>query len=181
MKKASVDVADHCLPESALTAAFDVHRAQLTRFLRLRCGLENVDDLLQQVWLKAHAANASVERPLAYLYRIADRLVLDDRRGIARSRSRDGDWGYVNDRLSETVEAPTAERTLIARQRLTAADAALRAVGDRAAQIFRRYRIDGVEQYRIAEEFGISVSTVEKDLRKTYTALLLLQERFDEE
>lgn len=169
------------LPDNILTAAFMEHRAQIARFLRLRCGAENVEDLLHETWLKALAVEVGVERPLPYLYRIADRLVLDARRGAARGRARDGDWGYVHGRLSEAAEAPVAERTLIARERLSAVEEALREVGDRAARIFRRYRIDGVDQRDIAKEIGVSVSTVEKDLRKAYDALLSLRERFDEE
>lgn len=176
MKNANIDV-----PDSDLIATFMTHRMQIARFLRLRCGVENVDDLLHEVWLRAHSVDIFIERPLPYLYRIADRLVLDTRRGTARGRSRDRDWGDVHDRLSETVEAPVAERTLIARERLKATDAALNAAGARAARIFRRYRIDGVDQRGIAQELGISVSTVEKDLRKAYHALLTLRERFDEE
>lgn len=176
MENASVNVI-----ESDLIAAFMAHRTQLARFLRLRCGEEGVEDILHELWLKAQAVEAPIDRPLAYLYRMADRLVLDLRRGAARGRARDGDWGYVHERFSETVVQPTAERTLIARERLGAADAALKAVGDRAARIFRRYRIDGVDQRGIAEELGVSVSTVEKDLRKVYDALLSLRERLDEE
>jgi RNA polymerase sigma factor (sigma-70 family) len=167
--------------DGELIRAFMDHRAQLARFLRLRCGAENVDDLLHELWLKARAVDTEVERPLAYLYRMADRLVLDERRGATRGRSRDGDWGYVHDRLSEAVEQPLAERTLIARERLSAADKALAAVGERPARIFRRFRVDGVDQREIARELGVSVSTVEKDLRKAYDALLSLRESLDEE
>jgi len=176
VENANIDV-----KESDLVTAFMTHRAKLARFLRLRCGEENVDDLFHELWLKARAVETPIDRPLAYLYRMADRLVLDGRRGAARGRSRDRDWGYVHDRLSEAVEPPTAERTLIARERLTAADAALKGVGERAARIFRRYRIDGMDQRGIAQELGVSVSTVEKDLRKAYDALLSLRERLDEE
>lgn len=167
--------------ESVLVAAFMAHRAQLARFLRLRCGEEGVEDILHELWLKAQAVDTLIDRPLPYLYRMADRLVLDGRRGVARARTRDGDWAYIHERLSETAVQPTAERTLIARERLEATVAALNGVSERATRIFRRFRIDGLSQLAIAEELGISVSTVEKDLRKAYDALLTLRERFDEE
>ncbi|GAA0294992.1 hypothetical protein GCM10009087_00910 [Sphingomonas oligophenolica] len=176
MENASFDVR-----ESDLIAAFMAHRAQLARFLRLRCGEDGVEDILHELWLKAQAVDTPIDRPLAYLYRMADRLVLDGRRGAARGRTRDSDWGYIHEQLSETVVQPIAERTLIARERLDAADAVLKSVGDRAARIFRHYRIDGMDQRGIAQELGVSVSTVEKDLRRVYDALLSLRERFDEE
>jgi len=157
------------------------HQGRLKRFISIRCGNENVDDLVHELWLKARAVDSPIEKPLAYLYRMADRLVLDSRRGASRGRSRDSDWAYVHERLSEAVEHPIAERSLIAREGLIAASAALTSVSARAARIFRRYRIDGMEQRAIADELGVSVSTVEKDLRKAYDALLSLRERLDEE
>jgi RNA polymerase sigma-70 factor (ECF subfamily) len=167
--------------DSDLIIAFMTHRVRLARFISVRCGNENVEDLVHELWLKAQAVNAPIEKPLAYLYRMADRLVLDSRRGASRGQSRDRDWAYVHEQLSEAVEHPVAERTLIAREALAAVNAALKTAGDRAARIFRRYRIDGVDQRSIAEELGVSTSTVEKDLRKAYDALLSLRERLDEE
>jgi RNA polymerase sigma-70 factor (ECF subfamily) len=167
--------------ESDLLTVFMANKSRLTRFISLRCGNEDVGDLVHELWLKAQAVQKSVEKPLAYLYRMADRLVLDSRRGASRSQSRDRDWGHANARLSEEIEPAVAERSLLAREQLDAVEAALRAVGDRAARIFRRYRLDGIDQRGIAQELGVSISTVEKDLRKSYDALLLLQERFDEE
>ncbi|WP_291836826.1 hypothetical protein, partial [Brevundimonas sp.] len=63
----------------------------------------------------------------------------------------------------------------IAVQALAAVEARLAAVGDPAAAIFRRHRIDGVTQRRLAEEFGMGLSTIEKHLRKVYAALLDLE------
>jgi RNA polymerase sigma-70 factor (ECF subfamily) len=48
-------------------------------------------------------------------------------------------------------------------------------------KIFRRSRIDGIAQRAIAEEFGVSISTVEGDLRAIYRVLAELRERLDEE
>ena len=48
------------------------------------------------------------------------------------------------------------------------------------AAIFRRHRVDEVPQRKIAEEFGVSLSTVESDLRRAYRALAELKERMDE-
>jgi RNA polymerase sigma-70 factor (ECF subfamily) len=55
------------------------------------------------------------------------------------------------------------------------------ALGQRAAAIFRRHRIDGVGQRDIAQEFGVSISTVESDLRRAYRAVIETRRRFDEE
>jgi RNA polymerase sigma-70 factor (ECF subfamily) len=105
--------------------------------------------------------------------------VLNLARDAARARVRDAEWGYVNNRDRDAVEMPLAERTLLANEQLVLVDKTLLNLGQRAAGIFRRYRIDGVEQRRIAEEFGVSLSTVEKELSRAYEALLALGSRRD--
>jgi RNA polymerase sigma-70 factor (ECF subfamily) len=168
-------------PEGNLISTFMANRERLARFIGLRCGGADVDDLVHELWLKVSGAEASIEKPLAYLYRMADRLVMDSRRGASRSRSREGDWAHAHGRLSDAVEPALAERRILARERLRGVDEALRATGERAALIFRRYRLDGVSQRDIAEELGVSISTVEKDLRKIYDALLSIGDHADEE
>jgi RNA polymerase sigma-70 factor (ECF subfamily) len=164
------------LEDNELTKTLLANRTAITRFVALRCGRADVEDLVHELWLKAHQVETKVEKPLGYLYRMADRLVMDSHRGAARSRIRDRDWAFIHNRLSEATELPIGERGLIARIQLQDAEAALRAIGERASRIFRRYRIDGIDQRSIALEFGISISTVESDLRKCYQALLVLQE-----
>lgn len=166
--------------ETALVKTFMTHREALARFLRLRSGSDTVDDLLQELWLKARASDLSdqiVGKPLAYLYRMAHSLIIDTQRGASRARLRDHDWGYVHGRLGDAGEPAQAERGLIARDELRMIDAALELVGPRAASIFRRYRLDEIDQRAIAGEMGVSISTVEKDLRKIYDALLQVRER----
>ncbi|WP_312689103.1 RNA polymerase sigma factor, partial [Brevundimonas nasdae] len=68
-----------------------------------------------------------------------------------------------------------AERRLMAVQLLAKVEARLSDLGDPAAAIFRRHRIDGLTQRRIAEEFGMGLSTVEKHLRRAYAAILDLE------
>ena len=55
----------------------------------------------------------------------------------------------------------------------------LAALGSRAEAIFRRYRLDEVTIDQVAREFGVSRSTVEKDLQKAYRALLALRRTDD--
>ena len=60
-------------------------------------------------------------------------------------------------------------------------ETALHGIGDRAYHILRRFRVDEIGQRQIAEELGVSLSTVEKELRKAYDALAALKERLDED
>ena len=68
----------------------------------------------------------------------------------------------------------------MAREQLARAEAVLADVGDRAAAVFRRHRLDGIGQRQIAAEMGVSLSTVESDLRKAYRAMIALRRTFDE-
>jgi RNA polymerase sigma factor (sigma-70 family) len=171
---------------AGLSSVFLENRQPLSAFLRARLGrgvdAAEVDDLMQELWLKACAVDpAGVDNPRSYLFRIAHNLVLNRSRDLARRRDREAAWGYMHGRDRDGVEAATAERGLVARERLAAIEEALRGVGERAARIFRRYRIDGIDQRSIAAELNVSLSTVEKDLRAAYTALLALKGDSDED
>jgi RNA polymerase sigma-70 factor (ECF subfamily) len=77
-------------------------------------------------------------------------------------------------------DAPSAERRIMGMEHARLAAEAIDALGPRAAAIFRAHRIEEVPQRRLAEQFGVSLSTVESDLRKAYAALAALKERIDE-
>jgi RNA polymerase sigma-70 factor (ECF subfamily) len=164
-----------------LAAAFIAERPKVVRFIALRCGNDDVDDLVHELWLKVQLVDRFIDRPLPYIFRMADRLVLDRRRGVSRQRERDNDWVYINDRLSTASEPAIAETRLIARERLDAVRQALYASGPRASMAFRLHRLDGMEQRDIAQSLGVSLSTVEKDLRKVYDLLLSVRETFEED
>lgn len=164
---------------AGLEAAFLANRGALLRFLRARGAGEAAEDLLQDMWLKiADARPGPVATPLAYLYRMADRLMIDRYRSVRQASVREQAWGELQ---ADGAEMPDAERQLAAIQ-LAALVAVLldRLEPPRVGQIFRRHRVDGVSQRQIAEEFGVSLSTVESDLRRAYRALAEFRERTDE-
>ena len=159
---------------------FVANREKLAAFLRARLGPNggaDVDDLMQELWLKVAAVDpADICNPRSYLFQAAHNLALNRARDRARRLDREAHWRYVAVGEGDGVEDAVAERNLLAREQLAAIDAALRSDGKRAARIFRRSRIDGIDRKRIAMEFNVSLSTVEKDLRAAYRALLLLKD-----
>lgn len=165
---------------SGLEAVFMENRAALLRFLRARGAGEGAEDLLQEMWIKASAgASGPIADPLSYLYRIANNLMLDRRRADVRGQKRDQAWHDLAGGELGVSDAPSGERVLIAREQLAAADAALKALGERTDFVFRRFRIEGASQRAIADELGISLSAVEKHIQKAYRALIELRRRFD--
>lgn len=168
---------------SGLSAIFLENRPALLRFLRARGAGEDAEDLLQDIWLKLEAKHLGpVLDPLPYLYRMANNLMLDRYRSATRRERREQDWadgaGGVMADPSENM--PIDERMIVS-QRLEEARNVLRALGPRVEMVFRRFRIEGVGQRMIAQELGVSLTTVEKDLQKAYRAMLSLRARFDTE
>lgn len=175
-----------CDDALGLAEAFLTYRQQLVAFIRARCRGDadgpEVEDLLHELWLRCRTVDtAEIADPRSYLFRMAHNLVVDRGRNAQRGRRYEDAWDYTHSRAGGGSEPPVAERRLIARERLVEIDRALNAVGARAAWIFRRYRIDGELQAAIAAELGVSLSTVEKDLRKAYEAVVAVRELADDE
>ncbi|MBB4858812.1 RNA polymerase sigma-70 factor (ECF subfamily) [Novosphingobium chloroacetimidivorans] len=160
-------------PRAGLEAAFLDNRDKLLRFLRARGAGDSAEDLVQEVWLKIAAGPPGpVAAPLSYLFRTADLLMIDRFRSSRQSGVRDRDWGELNAGDPPGVaNEPSAERSIAAAQEAASVLAMLERLGPRVAAIFRRHRIEGEAQKVVAEKLGISVSTVEADLRTAYRAL----------
>lgn len=167
---------------SGLEAAFLENRDGLVRFLRARGAGDAAEDLVQEVWLKISRSNPGpVGAPLPYLYRTADRLMIDRFRAARTAGARDQQWNETQfDATAGVSPEPSAERRITAAQEAASVLALLDSLGPRAARIFRRHRIDGVPQKTVAAECNVSLSTVESDLRIAYRALNEWKGRQDE-
>lgn len=158
---------------TGIEAVFLANRGRLVRFLIARGAGDAAEDLVQDVWLKVSVRmDGPISDPLAYLFRAADTLMIDRYRSRRQAERRDQAWADARE-----DHEPTADRAVAARQEVTAVAETLAALGTRKETVFRRARIDGVPQRQIAAELGISVSTVESDLRIACRALADLQER----
>jgi RNA polymerase sigma-70 factor (ECF subfamily) len=171
-------------PCGGLKAAYTEHRAGLARFLAARrVPAEEAEDLLQDLYVKLDGLHTGpIAEPRAYLFRMLDNLLLDQRRSAARRKGREELWMSTQDGTeSGRDESPSAEAILMARQKLDMVLAALNELPQRTVEIFRYYRIDDWPQKRIAGHFGISVSAVEKHLQRAYRAVAEIQQQVDED
>lgn len=168
---------------NGLSAIFLANRAQLLRFLRARGAGEDAEDLLQDMWMKLEAKDLGpVADPLPYLYRMANNLMLDRYRSTVRRGRREQDWAEGGAGvMADPADAVAVDEKMILEERLEQARAVLRSLGPRVEMVFRRFRIEGVGQRVIAEELGVSLTTVEKDLQKAYRAMLTLKQQLDTE
>lgn len=167
---------------SNLEQAFLDQRPRLLRFLAARGAGDAAEDLLQELWLRlAAASDPQAACGLAYMMRAADRLMIDRYRSEKQATAREKAWAETQPGLADNVAPdPGPERAIAARQQVALVQKALGEVGTRAAAMFRRHRIDGLSQRQIADEFGVSLSTVESDLRRVYARIVDLRRTFDE-
>jgi len=167
---------------SGLSAVLIANRGPILRFLRARGAGEDAEDILQELWLKIDRLEAEgpIADPRAYLFRMADNLMHDRVRASMRRSNREQAWTEAGFDPAGHDETPSAERTLVARQRLRRVEMALATLGERTQIIFRRFRLEGITQSRIAQEEGISVSAVEKHLQRAYRVVATLVDEDDD-
>jgi RNA polymerase sigma factor (sigma-70 family) len=161
--------------------AFLEHRPALLAFLiRMGAG-DAAEDVLQDLWMHLPADDAGIRAPRSYLFRMAHSLVIDRERSRRQATRRDAVWlNATGPAIPERSEAPSADRIIEARQAAVLAFDAVAREGERVARIFRRHRIDGLTQREVAAELGVSIGTVEGDLRRAYAALRAFRHEYDE-
>jgi RNA polymerase sigma factor (sigma-70 family) len=154
-----------------LASLFDNHRAELLRFLRARTGSpELAEDLLQDLWIKASEyAAGPIANGRAYLFRMANNLVLDRARARSRAMARDRHWleqNGITDGLAEDRADPAlpADETLARQQEAEILQQAINQLPAGAKRALVLYRLKGHGHLEVAQIMGISRSGVEKHL-----------------
>lgn len=146
------------------------HEGMLRRFIALRIGGgADVDDLVHEVFLRfaRRPPDEGVERLDSYLFQTAANLIRDRAR---RQQVRRLAAPEIEEDAAAQVPA-TPEQTLIDRETLTQVRQALADLPERTRHVFLLYRIDGLRHQAIADALGVSISTVEKDVRRAMAHL----------
>jgi len=170
------------MDKAELQSVFLANRDRLHHFLRARALDDSeAEDCLQEIWLRILGARVgTIKEPLSYLYRMADNMVIDLRRGARRRADRERAWASRIPGVPEDIDPyPGADEAITARERLAAVQSAIAPLPARTREIFRKFRLEGISQKEIASEFGITVSAVEKQLQKAYAAVLQAASEFD--
>jgi RNA polymerase sigma-70 factor (ECF subfamily) len=153
---------------SAILHEFRASKAALRRFMwRFFPRGQDVDDLLQETFLRAYAAEAqrTILLPRAYLFRTAKHVALNEiarRKNSATQAVEDFDDPAV---VGSDTQAGV-EQQVEARQRLALFAEALAALPDQCRRVLVLKKIEGLSQREIAAKLGIAESTVEKHLAK---------------
>lgn len=155
-----------------LATLLQIHRAELLRFLTARCGAaDEAEDVLQDMWFRVTAQSSGpITNGRAYLFRVANNLVLDRSRARHRAMRRERLWLEAEDggatplpeERADPAELP--EEKLVREQEEQALRGAIAALPDGARRALRLYRFEGLGHKEIAETLRISRSGVEKHL-----------------
>jgi RNA polymerase sigma-70 factor (ECF subfamily) len=155
------------MSDQGLKAVFGEARPMLLRLLVARLGnREDAEDALQDLWLRIdQLGDRPIAQPTAFLYRAAANIATDRRIAALRRSARETGWLDVQ---PQGEEYPDAERALIARERLQRVEAAIAAMPERMRAALIMFRFEARPQRDIAEHLGITISGVEKLLRRAY-------------
>lgn len=151
--------------------------ALLAYFLRRVPSPAEAEDLAHDVFLRLAGV------PLEQL-RSADAYIFHVAANLLRDRARR--WKVRNDYATTQVAAVDAqelelhaldpERIEVARRSLAALVARLMELPERTREIFILYRVENVARRNIAQAYGLSLSTVEKEVARATAYLMLHRE-----
>ncbi|URD61735.1 RNA polymerase sigma factor [Sphingomonas sp. KRR8] len=156
---------------AGLKAVFLAQRPLLLRMLTARLqSAADAEDVLQDLWLKLdQIGSRPISAPGPLLFRAATNLATDRRIAASRRAARDSAWAQYQ---PGPDEMPGIERAMLARETVEQANQVIERMPPRMAAALRLFRIEGRGQREIAEQLGVSVSAVEKLLRKAYHQIL---------
>ncbi|MGJ7530102.1 RNA polymerase sigma factor [Variovorax sp. GB1P17] len=155
------------MPDSiraSLRALFLARYAQFRKHLQIRLGSEDLaNDALQEAYLRVEntTVRSEVRYPSAYLFRIALNAAEDQRKSNARLLNA----GEVEELYDMADEMADPARGAEARNELEALERAMAELPRRRRAIVYAARVDEMPHKDIAVRYGISVRTVEKELR----------------
>jgi RNA polymerase sigma factor (sigma-70 family) len=142
----------------------------LRRYFAKRVPGNQIDDLIQEVFLRlqAHHANAPIEHLDRYLFTVAASVLTDQ----ARRRAVRHDSAHESfEERHHPVEERSPERVLLDREDLDVVMQAIEALPVRTRDLFVLHRFEEMSGSRIAVALGLSVSAVEKHIMRALQSL----------
>jgi RNA polymerase sigma-70 factor (ECF subfamily) len=144
--------------------------ALMSFFLRRVRDHAAAEDLTQETLLRALNSEVHREQPDAYMFRIAQNLLIDRSR---RLQVRDAHLRAVQFDPEQNLDPLDPERIVQGREQLASLLAALEELPERTRTIFILYRMENMPQDAIGDTFGISASAVKQQVAKAMAALAL--------
>jgi RNA polymerase sigma-70 factor (ECF subfamily) len=147
----------------------------LRRYFAKRVPRGQIDDLIQEVFLRmqAHYASAPIEHLDRYLFTVAASVLTDQ----ARRRAVRHDSAHESfEERHHPVEERSPERVLLDREALDVVVQVIAELPARTRDVFVLHRFEEMSASRVAAALGLSISAVEKHIMK---ALQILHQRLN--
>ena len=151
---------------SAVSAAFVEHNTFIKKFLtRFFSDQRDIEDVAQEAYLRAYVAEQrkDIDQPKAYLFRIAKNIAL-----TRLTRKSEQITDYIEDcGASVVIESDvSADMHVEAEETLGLYCEAVAALPEKCRQVYLLRKVHGLTHREIAQRMSLSVSSVEKYLRK---------------
>ncbi|MEM6480779.1 MAG: RNA polymerase sigma factor [Pseudomonadota bacterium] len=149
--------------EKSVLVAFADEQARLLGYLSKEVrSRDTAEELVQEAWIKvARNAKEASAAPKPYIWRIAKTLIIDHFRSEKRCLNQ-----YEISEIFDTATQITAEDIVSARDDLRALERAIAELPKRRKEIFSASRLVGEKHQSIAKRFGVTVRTVEMEVKK---------------
>ena len=161
-----------------LLCAYMAKREDLIRYFAVRLrSREGAEDLIQDLYvrLSALAPEEAIDNPSAYLFRLANNMMLDRFRSEQRSGARDAAWRQTQGAEfagQDVMDEPSPEQAAAARERLRLTAEAIQSLPPKTRKAFEMHRLEGLSQEQTAQALGVSRKTVEKQVSSALKHLL---------
>ncbi len=157
------------MPKPDFHRLFQTYRTELLAYLTRKVrDTETAAELTQETFTRfiAHGTGgsaAAITNERAYLYRMAHNLAIDH---VRLQRSRPAQDLAEDDLSAIADQAPSPEQAVTGKQELGKVREFLSTMPPRTREIFVLQRVHGMTYRAIAEQLGISESSVQKHMAK---------------
>ncbi len=161
-----------------LARLFENHAKKLVGFVARTLGRADIaEDVAQNAFLRLQQVKnlEQLDNPQAYLYTTARNLVIDDSRRASHRTHYEVSLSHEQAQIGDCEEP---EKHLLAQRELAVIEAALAKLPAPCQRAFLLHRLDGKRHQDIADIMGVSVSSVEKYIRRAFQACQLAQQKF---
>ncbi|EON13406.1 RNA polymerase sigma factor [Pandoraea sp. SD6-2] len=155
-----------------LTKHYTTLKSRMTRLLG---NGDLAGDALQDTWLRVHSREEDepIHSPAGYLLRMAVNIAVDIQRRQGRALPLD----EIAELMDMADPSPGPEQIVEARSRVEALRQFIDAMPKRRRQIVLMVHWDGLEQKEVARRLGVSLRTVESDLKRAHDYLIARKDR----
>jgi RNA polymerase sigma factor (sigma-70 family) len=167
---------------SRLNEVFVSHRPILLRTLqRIVSNPSTAEDLLQETYLRVTSAlgNRVIDHMEPFIFQTARNLALDHLRARKVRERTLAEDATSDDMENVSASTSTLEEATHAKRMLEGLSKSLASLTPRQQQIFSLSRLQGCSYVEIAEQLGVSASTVQKELKLIMAICVAVATRLD--